>query len=54
MNTKWMEDSALRPDKRHFLTHFTAFCVLLTSQCYTENLSKQLLLLNSEGAQSYS
>ena len=54
MNTKRVEDSALRPDIRHFLTHFTAFCVSLTSQRCIENLGKQLLLLNSEGAQSYS
>lgn len=53
MNTKWVEDSALRPDMKHFLTHFTAFCVSLTSQCCIENPGKQLLLLNSEGAQSY-
>lgn len=54
MNTKWMEDSALRPDTRLFLSHFTTFCVSLTSQCYMKGLCKQLLLLNSEDAESYS
>lgn len=43
MNTKWLEDSTLRPSVRHFLTHFTSFYVSLTSQCYAHNLDKQLL-----------
>lgn len=54
MNAKWMEESALRPRMRHFLTHFTGFYVSLTSQCYADNLDKQLLLLSREGAQSCS
>lgn len=54
MNAEWVEDSALRPSMRHFLTNFTGFYVSLTSQCYTDNLDKQLSFLNREGAQSYS